>query len=152
MEEFTDIYVKKEQVFPDRRTMERFLHIVLRNPRSFERIECTPGVHGDADVIVLFVHPAQASRLLGLSAYLGKFSVDIIPAAPTCAALFRPLIAPDRLHVNFVDYFDREYQASGLYTHDELLLSMTPKFYKQLEEAFEHSAHGKHVPKGVPVY
>jgi len=152
LEELVSIYIDGEHVFPDRRLLERFLRTVRKNPKALAFVECTPGVQNIADVIVLFVRPDAASRLLGLSAYLGRLSVDVIPAAPTCAALFRPLIVPDCLHVNFVDYFDREYQAPGLYAKEELLLSMTPMLYRALEEAFEHSAHGKHVPTGIPVY
>lgn len=150
--DIVDMYVNTERIFPDEKTVVRFLKKVGRNPLTRRYIHILPHFHSKADVILLVVSPAQASRLLGLQAHDGIFSADIIPAAPTCATLYRPLLIPDRIHVNFIDYFDREQQARGCFEAGELLVSMTPALYRSLCGVHATSAHGAYKPKGVPVY
>ncbi len=150
--EIVRTYVEQEHVFPDAQTAHAFLDTVQRSPVRSSYILFAPEIADDADVIILIVQAAQASRILGLSGYLNGFVVDVIPAAPTCAAIYRPLIEPERIHVNFIDYFDREVQAKGFYDPGELLVSMTPVLYRELLDAAERSAHGRFTPQEIPAY
>jgi len=147
-----ETYVEKEKVFARRHHLHDFLECVGRNPKRCKYVWLKPGVDECADAIVLIVNASQAGRALGLAAYHGNFGVDLIPAAPTCAAVFRPLIDPKRIHVNFVDYFDRDLQARDCFEDGELLLSMTPKLYCSLISAIDLSPHGSQPPTGIPIY
>ncbi|MDD5469179.1 MAG: DUF169 domain-containing protein [Candidatus Peribacteraceae bacterium] len=150
--EIVRTYVEQEHVFPDAQIAHAFLDAVQRSPVRSRYILFTPEITDDADAITLIVRAEQVSRILGLSGYLNRFAVDVIPAAPTCAAIYRPLIEPDRIHVNFIDYFDREIQAKGFYDPGELLVSMTPALYRELLDAAERSAHGRFAPQNIPTY
>jgi len=152
LEAVSDVYCNREQIFPNAGFLETFLATVGRNPTKSRYIHLLPNESPDANVVVLLVNTSQASRVLGLSAYTGQLSVDLICAAPTCASLFRPLLQPDRIHVNFVDYFDRDYQARGLFDESELLLSMRSDMYQRLLAASPHSAHGAFIPHDIPVF
>lgn|GEM_PF-2044036 len=147
-----EIYLRRERIFADRRTLRDFLRGVGRNPTHARYISFVPGARRRAAVIACIVRPPNAGRMLGLAAYEGIFSVDIIPAAPTCAAVFRPLIRSGAIHINFIDYFDRQIQAKGFFKDDELIISMTPKVCRRLAAAFNRSAHGAFNPSGLPVY
>ena len=151
-EDIVSTYVKKEQVCRNAASAKSFLNTVGRNPLKCRYIHLLTGVDECAQVVVLVVHAEQASRILGLSAYEGFYEVDVVPAAPTCAALFRPLIYPDSIHMNFIDYFDRQHQAIGSFKANEMLISMSRQIYVTLSEAYSHSAHGSFLPCNIPVY
>jgi len=150
--EIVRTYVEQEHVFPDAQTAHAFLDTVQRSPVRSRYILFTPKIADDADVVILIAQAQQASRILGLSGYRNQFVIDAIPAAPTCAAIYRPLIEPERIHINFIDYFDREVQAKGFYAPGELLVSMTPVLYRELLDAAERSAHGRFAPQEIPAY
>ncbi len=145
VEEIIDVYVNKECVFKDKEIAREFLCRVGRNPVECSHIRFSSGFDQNADVVLLVVNVSQASRVLGLSCYEGNFKVDLVPAAPTCASLFRPLIEPECIHVNLIDYFDRDYQAKGKFGEGELIVSMRPGVYKEM-------AHRSIKPDGLPVY
>ncbi|MBU2213628.1 DUF169 domain-containing protein [Patescibacteria group bacterium] len=147
-----ETYINNEHVFPDEETANIFLQLVGRNPKKSQYILFMPKYDIKSDVVILLVNASKASKILGLSAYYGLFDVDVVPAAPTCAAIFRPLIEPNRIHINFIDYFDREYQAKGCFEEEEFLVSMRPALYKKLCVAFTKSAHGNSKPNGLPIY
>ncbi|MBU1911262.1 DUF169 domain-containing protein [Patescibacteria group bacterium] len=152
IEDILDVYVKKERVFKDNKSTYEFLYKVGRNPIDCTHITFSSRIKSDADVVLLIANASQAGRLLGLSGYIGKFIVDIIPAAPTCAAIFRPLIEPNRIHLNLIDYYDREHQAKGKFKEDEMLISMKPKIFEDLKKAYSKSPHGKFIPRNLPIY
>ncbi len=145
-------YVRREHVFPDAATARAFLSAVGCNPARSRYILLAPASMRKADVIILLVHAAQGGRILGLAAHCGHLSADVVPAAPTCAALYRPLLKPGCIHVNFIDYFDRDSQARGCFAEGEFLVSMIPAVYKQLCAIARYSAHGTFSPKNLPVY
>lgn len=139
--EITDVYVNKEFVFPDKTCAGKFLGCVKRNTKCSRYIVFSPS-DAAADTVIGITNAANAGRLLGLQAYLGEFYVDILPAAPTCASIFRPLIRTKTIHVNFIDYFDRYHQAKGFFSDDELILSMSYQLYKRLKSVYSKSPHG----------
>lgn len=150
--ELENVYMRKESVFRSKVDLRIFLKRSGQNPKPSRYIIFDPVFSQKAEVILFFVSPAAASRLLGLSAYLGKFSVDIVPAVSTCASLFRPRLHRDALHLNFIDYFDRFYQCKGFFRNTELLVSMHMRLYRKLQKAYARSSHGKKKPSGIPIF
>jgi len=146
LEAVLDVYVSKEQVCANTEKARSFLGEARQNPKTTPYIHLVPGIREDADVHILLTDPAGASRIIGLCAYYGHLAVDIVAGISTCGALYRPLLEPEKVHLNLIDYYSRDHQldAEGnrFYEPNELLLSMTPKMYERLAQALPQSAHG----------
>jgi uncharacterized protein (DUF169 family) len=149
--EIADAYINKECVFSSRNHLKAFLAKTGRNPIKARYVIFEPRMNPakipkKTEIILMVVTPDIAGRIIGLAAYNGHLSPDIIPAASTCTALFRPLIKPESIHVNFIDYFDREYQCKGLYSKTKLIISTTPELYAELVKIYPKSCHGGKKP------
>lgn len=147
-----EIYKDKEHVFESDTQTNAFLKKVKTNPKKSKYILFEPTVNLKADVLLFFTNPAQAGKILGLSAYKDKINIDIIPAAATCISAFRPLVQTNTIHINFIDYFERELQAQDFFEKDELLLSMKPKTFQRLLKSYNASSHGTFVPHEVDIF
>jgi uncharacterized protein (DUF169 family) len=128
------------------------LNKVQRNTKKSKYILFEPRLNLEADVLLFFMNPSQVGKTLGLSAYEDEIKIDIIPALSTCAAIFRPLLRPNTIHINFVDYFERELQAREFFKKEELLLSMTPEIFQKIIEAQKKSPHGDFIPQDIDIF
>lgn len=146
-----EVYIQKEGVFKNSAQLHRFLKKVGKNRALHRYIIFEPTITSQTSVIIFITNPAQAGKLLGLSAYLGILNADIIPAMPTCAAIFRPLVQKNRLHVNFIDYFDRDYQCKNFFKDTEMLVSMHYQLFKKLERIYPLTCHGAKPLEGFPL-
>lgn len=104
-------------------------------------------------VVVLLVNPAQAGRILGLINYNHYGKVEILPSQPTCLAFFAPLVTK-KLHINFLDYYDRYYQGKvgGRYVwpEDKLIISLTYTDFENALSNLEKSPQGSFRPDLLP--
>lgn len=160
--ELADVYINKEHVFQTPAQVKSFLKANGQNPVKtkylvFEPLKpgSNPGLSSKSapQTILALVSPETAGRMLGLLAHIKQNTVpDIIPAASTCSAIFRPLLKPDSIHINFIDYFDRYYQCRGLYEPTELIISMIPALLIALIKAYAKSSHGSNKPKSMKIY
>lgn len=137
-----DIYIQKEGVFKTSAQLHGFLKKVGRNRTLHRYVIFEPTITSQTSIVIFITSPAQAGKLLGLSAYLGILNADTIPAMPTCTAIFRPLVRQNRLHLNFIDYFDRDYQCKNFFKDTEMLVSMHIRLFKKLEKIYPRSCHG----------
>lgn len=146
LEEVTDVYTNQERACATSDIAASLLNAAGRNPLTARYLHLIPEIRMDADVHILLTDPASASRIIGLCAYYGNLAVDIIPGISTCGALYRPLLEPEKVHLNLVDYYSRDHQldteGGRFYEPGELLISMTPKMYAQLAQALPQSAQG----------
>jgi len=140
-EKIADIYINKEHVFPNTACTKKFLKRIERNPNSSSFLIFSPKVD-NAQVVIAITNAANIGRLLGLQAYLSEFKVDVFSATTTCSCIFRPLIQKDCMHINFIDYFDRYHQAKGMFTDNEILVSMSYELYRKLQYVYEKSPQG----------
>lgn len=147
-----DVYIKKESVFQRKEDLKDFLRLAQQNPKPSRYIIFEPSFSAKAEIVIFFTDAAGAGRLLGLGAYRGQFSVDVVSAISTCASLFRPRIRKNVLHLNFIDYFDRYYQCKNFFRDEELLVSMHVGFYKKLQKIYARSSHGKKKPFGIRIF
>lgn len=154
--EIEDVYVNKEFVLKDAKAVGSFLKAVGRNPVNSRYVVFDPVKDvvdiDDSSVVLGIANAENVGRILGLIAFEGEFSVDVVPGISTCAALYRPLVKSKTVHLNFVDYFDRNYQCKGFYEDSEIVVSMDGKIFKHLNSVYLRSAHGKLKPKDMPVY
>jgi uncharacterized protein (DUF169 family) len=153
LKKIADTYINKESIFPSRNNLTPFLKKTGRNPIKSRYIIFEPitklSPNKKTKVIITVTTPNIVSGIIGLSAYFSTHSPDIIPAASTCTAIFRPLIKPKSIHINLIDYFDREYQCKGLYNKNDLIIGMTPKLFNSLIKTYPKSCHGGKKPKGI---
>jgi uncharacterized protein (DUF169 family) len=153
LKEIADIYMNKECIFQSQNNLKTFLKKTGRNPIKSRYIIFEPSIiRKTAKIVIIVTTPDIAGRIIGLAAYTGHLTPDIIPAASTCSAIFRPLINPQSVHVNFIDYFDREYQCKNMYGKNHLMTSMTAELFKTLVKSYPKSCHGCKKPKGISVY
>ena len=105
------------------------------------------------DVIIFLTTPAQAGRILGVSVYKKLSQPLIMPALSTCASIYAP-IESNRIHLNFIDYYDRYYQGKQngqlLWKDEELIVSMPYGIFKEIIKCIPLSAHGNYRPKIKP--
>lgn len=149
-EEAVQNYVEDEKVFRDEQVCEKFLQKIPVFPASLEKkfIILSP-LSQEADtpqVVIFLANAAQASKILGLSVCHNYQAPEIIPAVSTCVSLYLPLVN-NRVHVNFIDYYDRYYQGRQkdeqlIWRDDELIISMTFKFLQTMLKNLEYSPHG----------
>jgi uncharacterized protein (DUF169 family) len=142
LKDILDVYVNKEKVFKCSDVTDCFLKTVKKNPLKKRYIVLDPRISEEAKIVIGIVNAFQASKILGLAAYDEKFGVDIVPAISTCSCLFRPLIEKNKIHVNFIDYFDRYYRAKGVFDDNEFIISMDIKIFHYLNDNYNNSPHG----------
>ncbi|MBP7058518.1 DUF169 domain-containing protein [Candidatus Gracilibacteria bacterium] len=148
------VYTQQEKIFQNSHQTISFLRKVGKNPVKTNYLIIEPvnpeanlNIRSRYQTILIITNPAYAGRIIGLSTYKKNTgNPETIAAASTCAALFRPLLNPKVLHINFIDYFDRNYQCPKAYSQHQLILSMTPSSFQQTILAYPLSSHGKQKP------
>jgi len=156
-EEVCEVYVKEERVFANNQACSAFIKDLPKYPRLATRryilISPLSKEISKPDVIMMLVNPAQAGRILGLSVNKKMSYPLVIPALSTCASIYAP-IDSNKIHLNFIDYFDRYYQGKQgkklFWKESELIISMPYKIFQEIVETFPRSAHGSFRPKLKP--
>lgn len=155
--EIYDVYVKKEKVFQNNAVVGAFIKNLPKYPALARKryILLTPlsKEKNKPDLIILLANPAQAGRILGLSVYKKMLYPLIMPALSTCASLYAP-IESNKIHINFIDYYDRYYQGKQkgrLFWQDsDLIISLPFSIFKEIIKCIPLSAHGSYKPKIKP--
>jgi uncharacterized protein (DUF169 family) len=147
--EVCDVYVKDECVFKNNNVCTCFLDKLPTYPDQAKKkyILLTPLEKEEQrpDVIILLANPAQVGRLLGLSVFDTMQCPEIIPAGSTCLALFAPLVS-QKIHLNFIDYYDRYYQGNQqgnfIWKETEMLVSLSYDQFVGIIHSIQRSPHG----------
>lgn len=155
--EICDVYVKDEGVFKNNAACHTFLRELPKYPAVARKryILFTPLTKeiNNPDVIIFLATPAQTSRILGLSVYEKMSYPLVIPAGPTSASIYAP-IGSDRIHINFIDYYDRYYQGARdgqlLWKDSDLIISMPFGIFQEIIKRIPLSAHGIYKPTIKP--
>lgn len=155
--EICDVYVKDEKVFKNNSVCSTFLKNLPKYPAAAKKryILFTPLVKENKkpDTIMLLANPAQTGRILGLSVYKKMSYPPIIPASPTCASIYAP-VESNKIHLNFIDYYDRYYQGRQkgrlLWKDSDLIISMPFGIFEEIIKSIPLSAHGSFKPKIKP--
>lgn len=101
----------------------------------------------------MLASPSQVGRIIGLSVF-EKFSEPVIvPALSTCASIYAPF-GTNKIHLNFIDYYDRYYQGKQagklLWDDNQMIVSMSSKVFGGIIKNISKSAHGSFVAKIKP--
>lgn len=155
--EACDVYVRDEKVFKNNSACSTFIKNLPKYPTVAKKryILFTPLVKEKKkpDVITLLANPAQAGRILGLSVYKKMSYPSVIPALSTCAGIYAS-IEPNKIHLNFIDYYDRYYQGKQgeqlLWKDSNLIISMPFNVFREIIRCIPLSAHGNCKPKIKP--
>ncbi len=155
--EICNVYIKDEKVFKNNTVCSLFLKKLPKYPSLAQKryILFTPLSEEirKPDVIIFLTTPAQAGRILGVSVYKKLSQPLIMPALSTCASIYAP-IESNRIHLNFIDYYDRYYQGKQngqlLWKDEELIVSMPYGIFKEIIKCIPLSAHGNYRPKIKP--
>jgi len=154
--EAIDTYVKDEHVFKNPEICKVFLRSlpkILDNLKN--KFVLIKPINGNEKplVVILLVNPAQAGRIIGLSNYDNYKKIEINPNQPTCISLFAP-IATNKLHINFLDYYDRYYQGNikgkNIWPDDKMIISMRYSDFKEILNNLTKSPQGSYKPKLSP--
>lgn len=93
----------------------------------------------DPDVVLFFVNPAQADRILGLASYKGAEPFMHYPVTTTCSTITYAL-AKGRPDVNFISVFERQ---RGEWSPNELILTLPFKDFLVAGESISSSRFGR---------
>jgi len=140
-EESCCLFLKKNPSFPK----QAEFRYVLFSPLKKEQYK--------SDVVMMLAVPAQVGRILGLSVFKIFFDPLVLPAASTCMSIYAPLTS-NRIHLNFIDYFDRYYQGKQgrrlLWSDNQMIISMPGKMFEEIIKNIPLSAHGSFKAKIKP--
>jgi uncharacterized protein (DUF169 family) len=147
--EVCDVYIKKEKVFSNQVVCKDFLQQVkkYKNNIKSKYILLSPldKEVNKPDVVALLVNPAQASRIIGLSIFNKLQEPIVSPAGPLCLDIQAPFYS-NRLHLNFIDYFDRYYQGKQggrlIWEDGEMMIFCNYRIFCELLNNLDNSPHG----------
>ncbi len=154
--EAMDVYVNKEHVFKNKNICGGFIKSLPAFPSRLKNkfIVIRP-IKGNEkpDVVVLLVNPAQAGRIAGLMNYDKYVEGQFSPNQPTCLAFFAPLVTK-KIHVNFLDYYDRYYQGrvagKNIWPEEKMIISIIYPNFKTILTNVSMSPHGSFRPRLSP--
>lgn len=157
IKEVYGVYVKDEKVFKNNSVCDGFLKNLPRYPNIAKTryILFTPLIKEKIkpNVIIMLVNSAQAGRILGLSVYKKFLPPLVLPALSTCAAIYAP-VESSRVHLNFIDYYDRYCQGrqkgTSLWKDSDLIISMPFDIFEKIIKYIPLSAHGNFKSKIRP--
>lgn len=98
----------------------------------------------DPDVVLFFVNPAQADRILGLASYKGAEPFIHYPVASMCSNITYAL-AKGRPNINFISIFERR---RGRWSPNELMIALPFKDFSVALEGIPHSGFGSSPASG----
>jgi uncharacterized protein (DUF169 family) len=93
----------------------------------------------DPDVVLFFVNPAQADRILGLASYKGAEPFMHYPITSMCSSITYTL-AKGKPDVNFISIFERQ---RGKWSPNELIIALPFKEFLVAVESISHSGYGR---------
>jgi len=93
----------------------------------------------DPDVVLFFVNPEQADRILGLASYKGTEPFMYYPVTTTCSTITYTL-AKRKPDVNFISVFERQ---RGEWSPNELILTLPFKEFMIAVKSIAGSRFGK---------
>lgn len=148
-QEVCKIYVEEEKVFKNEKVCSLFLKNKPPYPKSAQKryILLTPIKEEkfQSDVVLMLASPAQVGRIIGLSVFEKFYEPEIVPALSTCASIYAPL-GSNKIHLNFIDYYDRYYQGKQagklLWSDNQMIVSMSSKVFDEIIKNIPKSAHG----------
>jgi len=91
------------------------------------------------DVVLFFVNPAQADRVLGLASYKESEPFMAYPVTSMCSTITYAL-AKGKPDVNFISVFERR---RGTWSPSELIVTLPFKDFQIAVESIPHSGYGK---------
>ncbi|TSC94565.1 MAG: hypothetical protein CEN87_406 [Parcubacteria group bacterium Licking1014_1] len=146
--ETINTYVNREHVFKNKDICQKFLNDMPKFPLSMKGkfIIIKPFAENDKpSVVILLANPAQANRIISLTNYDRYSKIEMNPSQPTCLAFFAPLTT-GKIHINFLDYYDRYYQGvvsgKNIWPDDKMIISMSFNDFKKILSNLEKSPHG----------
>jgi len=92
----------------------------------------------DPDLVVLFVNPAQADRILGLASFRGAEPFMYYPASNICSIITNTL-AKGKPEINFISVFERRAREWPV---DELIVALPFKDFEAAVENIPYSGFG----------
>jgi uncharacterized protein (DUF169 family) len=93
----------------------------------------------DPDVVLFFVNPAQADRILGLASYEGAEPFMHYPVTSTCSAITYAL-AKGKPDINLISVFERR---RGKWRPNELIITLPFKEFLIAVKSIAHSRYGR---------
>jgi uncharacterized protein (DUF169 family) len=90
------------------------------------------------DVVLFFVNPEQADRILGLVSYKGAQPIVHYPITTTCSTITYPL-AEGKPDINFISVFERQ---RGEWSPNELVVALPFSEFQTVVENIPHSRFG----------
>jgi uncharacterized protein (DUF169 family) len=92
----------------------------------------------DPDVVLFFVNPAQADRILGLASFKGAEPFVHYPATSICSTITYALVN-GKPSINFISIFERK---AGRWSPNELIIALPFKDFLTAMESIPHSGYG----------
>jgi uncharacterized protein (DUF169 family) len=93
----------------------------------------------DPDVVLFFVNPAQADRILGLASYKGAEPFMHYPVTSMCSTITYAL-AKGKPDLNLISIFERR---RGKWSPNELIVTLPFKDFLVAVESISHSGFGR---------
>ena len=93
----------------------------------------------DPDIVLFFVNPAQADRILGLACYEGSEPFMFYPASTVCSSISNTL-AKGKPDVNLISTFER---ARHNWPSDKLIVTLPFKDFMAAVRSVDYSGYGK---------
>jgi uncharacterized protein (DUF169 family) len=90
------------------------------------------------DLVILFVNPAQADRILGLISFKGAEPFMYYPASSICSTITN-VLAKNKPEINLIAMFDRK---PGKWSPNELILAVPFKNFEEAIENIPNSGYG----------
>ena len=90
------------------------------------------------DIVLLFVNPAQADRMLGLISFKGAKPFMYYPASSICSTITN-VLAKNGPEINLIAMFDRK---AGKWSANEMILGMPFRDFEQGVENIPKSGYG----------
>jgi len=96
----------------------------------------------DPDMVLFFVNPAQADRILGLACFEGAEPFMHYPASTVCSTINNTL-AKGKPDVNLISIFER---TRHKWSPDTLIVTLPFKDFMTAVRSVDYSSYGKKVP------
>jgi uncharacterized protein (DUF169 family) len=95
-------------------------------------------LEANPDVVLFFVNPAQADRILGLTSFKGVEPFLHYPATSICSTITH-VLASGRPSINFISMFERQ---AGKWSPNELMIALPFKDFLTAVKSIPHSGYG----------
>jgi len=96
----------------------------------------------DPNIVLFFVNPAQADRILGLACFEGAEPFMHYPASTVCSTINNTL-AKGKPDVNLISIFER---TRHKWSSDTLIVTLPFKDFMTVMRSVDYSGYGKKVP------